>query len=127
WVDWLLGFSEAQPLPWADRYSAKLVENTAALERLMKQAKAQEETARLLAGFCWKWSNPAASGELVDDVVIGEWRRPWNRKAEEKAYKPDEHPYTKWAETQKGESQVGCIYSAQGIDVARAGVVMGAD
>jgi hypothetical protein len=33
---------------------------------------------RMTTGFCWKWSDPKPDGTLVDDVVIGEWRRPWN-------------------------------------------------
>jgi hypothetical protein len=127
WVDWLLGFAAEVPSPWGDRYSVELVENTDALDQLMSEAKASDESARLLAGFCWKWSDPSASGELVDDVVIGDWHRPWNRKAEEKSYKPADHPYTRWAETDEGESQVGCIYSAQGFEFAWAGIIWGED
>ncbi len=29
-------------------------------------------------GYCWDWSNPKPDGTLVDDAVIGDWRRPWN-------------------------------------------------
>jgi hypothetical protein len=127
WVDWLLGFSPEKPGPWAGRYAAELVADTDALDLLIPEARIAGESARLLAGFCWKWSDPSASGELVRDVIVGDWRRPWNRKAGNKAYKPAEHPYTKWAETEEGESQVGCIYSAQGFEFGRTGVIWGRD
>lgn len=127
WVDWLLGFSSERPVAWGDRYRVSLVDDTAALDRMMAEAKSIGETARLVAGFCWKWSSPSSSGDLIPDVEIGAWRRPWNRKAEDKTYKPAEHPYTKWAETPEGEGQVGCIYSAQGFEFSRAGVIWGED
>ena len=37
-------------------------------------------TARLAAGYCWDWSAPNPDGTLVEDVVIGGWRKPWNAK-----------------------------------------------
>jgi DUF2075 family protein len=98
------------------------------LEQVLSEAKQVGEAARLVAGFCWKWSNPTNTGDLVDDVVIGDWKRPWNRKPlEKKTYKPADHPYTKWAETPEGEQQIGCIYSIQGFEFTRAGVIWGHD
>ncbi len=128
WVDWLLGFGVERPEPWHDRYRVELVDRPEALERLIPEARLAGESARLVAGFCWRWSNPDEAGNLLSDVVIREWRRPWNRKAAaNKAYKPANHPYTKWAETEEGESQVGCIYSAQGFEFGRIGVIWGKD
>jgi hypothetical protein len=42
-------------------------------------------------------------------------------------YKPSEHPYTRWAETVEGESQIGVIYSAQGFEFGHIGVIWGRD
>jgi hypothetical protein len=127
WVDWLLGFSAERPQPWNDRYRVGLVALPAELERLIPESRSAGESARIVAGFCWKWSDPSKSGDLEPDVVVGDWRRPWNRKAANKQYKPSEHPYTRWAETEEGESQVGCIYSAQGFEFTRIGVIWGRD
>jgi len=67
-------------------------------------------------------------GSLIKDVVISNWKRPWNRKANsKKQYRPNQHPYTLWAETEEGEEQVGCIYSAQGFEFDRVGVIWGPD
>src|SRR5206468_3467751 len=56
------------------------------------------------------------------------WSRPWNRKRDEKkTYRPETDPYTLWAETDAGEKEVGCIYSAQGFEFDRVGVIWGPD
>jgi len=127
WVDWLLGFSAEKPDPWHDRYRVELVDTPVALERLIPESRVAGESARLVAGFCWRWSEPTDSGDLVPDVTVGDWRRPWNRKAGNKPYKPAEHPYTRWAETEEGESQIGVIYSTQGFEFGRIGVIWGRD
>ena len=45
----------------------------------------------------------------------------------EKRYRPENHPYTLWAETPTGEEQIGCVYSAQGFEFDRVGVIWGED
>lgn len=127
WVDWILGFAAERPESWGDRYRVEVVDTPEELEQLVQKASIAGETARVVAGFCWKWSDPPKTGDLVADVVIGNWRRPWNRKAGKRTYKPAEHPYTKWADTPEGESQIGCIYSAQGFEFGRIGVIWGKD
>jgi hypothetical protein len=128
WVDWLLGFSETKPSPWRDRYRVDLAQRPQDLDKLLEDSQSNCETARIVAGFCWKWSDPTESGALIADVAIDEWQRPWNRKPKEnKQYKPAEHPYTLWAETDDGLGQIGCIYSAQGFEFSRIGVIWGND
>jgi len=129
WIDRLLGFSTGAPTAsWGDRYRIDIADSTADLDRLLDESRGHGERARLLGGFCWKWSNPLENGSLVNDVVIGDWQRPWNAKASDsKSYRPDQHPYTLWAETDAGIGQVGCIYSAQGFEFDRVGVIWGHD
>ncbi len=126
WVDWLLGFVDGRPEPWGEKYSVSMVDDPESLERLIAETQAPE-TARLVAGFCWPWSDATADRHLVPDVEIGNWRRPWNEKAKDKAYPPARHPYTRWAMTPEGEKQIGCIYSAQGFEFTRVGVIWGPD
>lgn len=128
WVDFLLGFADTPPKAgWTERYRIDFADAPEELDAWVAEARAANKSVRLLAGFCWPWSDSRDDGSLVEDVVIGSWRRPWNRKAKEKAYKPAQHPYTLWAETDEGIGQVGCIYSAQGFEFARVGVIWGAD
>ena len=126
WVDYLLGFRPQAPDGFGGRYSFEVAADPGDLENVLDLDPTG--SSRLVAGFCWRWSDPSADGSLVDDVVIGEWRRPWNRKeAKGKTYRPDRHPYTLWATTSEGLDQVGCIYSAQGFEFDRVGVIWGTD
>jgi uncharacterized protein len=127
WVDSLLGFPAGEARYWSDRYRFSIVDTPSELESIIKEAKSRDERARLVAGFCWPWSDPLSDGTLVPDVTIDGWSRPWNAKAKNKQYRPEEHPYTLWADTEIGEAQIGCIYSAQGFEFDRVGVIWGPD
>ena len=129
WVDHLLGFRASPPdHGWKGRFTIDLAGDPTELDDLMELAQAQSYSHRLLAGFCWEWSDPLDDGSLVDDVVIGEWRKPWNRKRDDRrAYTPTNDPYTLWATTAEGEEQVGCVYSGQGFEFDYVGVIWGED
>ncbi|MFS0886955.1 DNA/RNA helicase domain-containing protein [Aeromicrobium sp. 179-A 4D2 NHS] len=127
WVLRLLGLEPGGPAVWEGDDTFDLVVDPAPslmeqrLERLLNQGYG----ARIAAGYCWRWSDPVKDGSLVEDVVIGDWRRPWNNK------KPTSHggaPGTPfWATDPAGFGQVGCVYTAQGFEYDYSGVIMGPD
>lgn len=128
WVDHLLGFEAPLVQDWKDRYNFGLVNSPKELEEWLAEQRRAGLSARMLAGFCWPWSDPLPDGSLVADVQIGDWHRPWNAKRlEKKSYTPKNDPYTLWATTEAGEGQIGCIYSAQGFEFDAVGVVWGLD
>ena len=122
----------------AGEYDIRLADSPAELEALVRARAAAGQSARLVAGYCWPWSDPAPDGTLVRDVRIdtaaGDWAMPWNEKSPEQfaakkgsAPRPDRHPYTIWATRPEGIEQVGCIYSAQGFEFDYCGVILGQD
>jgi len=128
WIDYVLGFENIRPQFWSDQYSFRIVDVPQEIESIISDAKRLNESGRIVAGFCWPWSDPAPDGSLVHDVKIGDWSHPWNAKpSSKKIYKPDNHPYTLWANSPAGEEQIGCIYSAQGFEFDRVGVIWGSD
>lgn len=98
-------------------------------DALVEQNGKPEQTARLMAGFCWPWSTNVVNGDLVKDVQIGKFAMPWETS--------DRVPYPKltkkypkwyeWAYKPLGIEQVGCIYTAQGFEFDYAGVIIGGD
>ncbi len=91
------------------------------------QAKnaAKSNTARLLAGWCWKWSDPLPDG-LVDDIQIGDFRFPWESKNGKRP--PPGIPEAKhWAIDPAGVGQAGTVYSVQGFEMDHVGVIIGPD
>jgi len=126
WLDYVFQLGGERDLSWKEDYEFRIVESPQHLERLINDKAAAGESARLVAGFCWPWSNPDMDGSLVEDVEIGNWKRPWNRKA--RGSEPEHrHPYTIWASHDAGLHEVGCIYSAQGFEFDYCGVIVGSD
>lgn len=108
-------------------FEFRIVESPDELERAVVGRVEQGESARLVAGYCWEWSDPRPDGTLVPDVVIGEWDRPWNAKSGAGRLAkgvPKEHL---WATDPGGIHQVGCIYTAQGFEFDYVGVIVGPD
>ena len=82
--------------------------------------------ARLMAGWCWPWSDPRADGTLVDDIVIGDFAFPWelkNGKKGERGIPEAKH----WAVDPAGAEQAGTVYSVQGFEFRQVGILMGPD
>jgi uncharacterized protein len=135
WIDSLLSDMPAQPGGWlkAGDYDFRMYDSPEALERAIVDAASAGHTARLLAGFCWPWSDPNPEGQAVEDVRIGSWKRAWNEKSPEQcrppraAPRPSRHPYYLWATEPKRVREVGCIYSAQGFEFDYCGVILGND
>lgn len=136
WVLRLLGLTELPPVPWSeltrdsdDTYRVAALPAPQALESwLTQQNPGGGDTARIAAGYCWRWSDPAVvdgSKSLVDDVVIGDWKRPWNAKPEKPV--PGAPSSHFWASDTRGFGQVGCIYTAQGFEYDWSGVIIGDD
>lgn len=120
---------EGKPLGFShENFEVTVQDSPEAMEEYLQENIRNGYTARVVAGFCWEWSDPKKDGSLVDDVRLGSWSRAWNRKATRSSYPPGEHPYTLWANRKVGQlEEVGCIYSAQGFEFDYVGVIWGKD
>lgn len=127
WVVRLLGLVPGGPIPWeADgRFTVAVADSPAEMEALLLSHLAHGYGARIAAGYCWPWSDPNADGTLVNDVVLGDWARPWNVKGDRAV--GNNPPSHFWASDPAGFGQVGCIYTAQGFEYDWAGVIIGPD
>lgn len=128
WLNHMLGLEGSDDRSWlaGKEYDFRIASSPGELETMIRDRADAGNTARLVAGFCWPWSNPLPGGGLVPDVVIGDWARPWNRKRDGSAA-PKNDPYTIWATRPEGLHQIGCIYSAQGFEFDYCGVIFGND
>ncbi|GHJ49069.1 ATP-binding protein [Catellatospora sp. TT07R-123] len=136
WVARLLGLRRDPAMPWSklvtredEHFAVRTARTPAELEAwLLGRQQEHAGTARIAAGYCWPWSDPGTRGGrtvLVDDVVIGDWARPWNVKPAQKV--PDAPESYFWASDERGFGQVGCVYTAQGFEYDWAGVIFGPD
>lgn len=128
WVLGLLGLAPGGPHPWIGdepSYSLEAVESPRELEARLRAHLDDGSTARMTAGYCWRWSDPTKDGQLVPDVQINGWARPWNVKGDRKV--GDAPPSQLWATEPGGFDQVGCVYTAQGFEYDWNGVILGPD
>ncbi|MFT4201589.1 DNA/RNA helicase domain-containing protein [Gordonia sp. (in: high G+C Gram-positive bacteria)] len=128
WVQRLLGLDDsASPTTWSGdpAFSVEVVDSPWELERRLKEKMEDGYSARITAGYCWPWSDSTKDGQLVPDVCIGDWARPWNVKGDRRV--GDAPPSALWATDDGGFDQVGCIYTAQGFEYDWNGVIIGPD
>ncbi len=120
WVEDVLGIKESEmPLSLeASGMEFKIVDSPQVLKKIRDEKnKEKPNSARIVAGFCWPWSNPRSDGTLVNDVKIGDFEMPWENKKE----------YWKWAMDEIGMNQVGTVYTSQGFEFDYIGIIFGKD
>lgn len=129
WVDTTLGLVPSPNVLWdpADPFEFDVVDSVDELEAYVRSHAQAGETARLSAGYCWKWSKPLADGTLVNDVQVDGWSMPWNARPESGRLAAGIPSANYWASDPNGLDQVGCVYTAQGFEYDFAGVIWGLD
>ncbi|MGD6746132.1 DNA/RNA helicase domain-containing protein [Streptomyces sp. BH106] len=128
WVVRLLGLEEGGVLPWEpdDRMQLLIADTPSEMEQFLDDRRGLGYSARMSAGYCWKWTKKVPPGQaLPTDVIVGGWQRPWNVAGDRGiAGAP---PAALWATDPAGFGQVGCVYTAQGFEYDWSGVIIGPD
>jgi len=129
WVNHTLNIEVTANPFWeaSNPYEFKIFNSPEELEKAIHAKVTEKATARMSAGFCWKWSDPDSSGNLLDDVVVGDWKRPWDAKPGAGKLAKGIPPAALWAYDPNGIGQVGCVYTAQGFEFDYIGVIIGKD
>jgi DUF2075 family protein len=129
WVTNTLQIERTANVLWtgAEAFEFQIFPTPQAMEAAIRAKTGEGVTARLAAGYCWDWSDPNSDGTLVDDVVIGDWRKPWNARPDAGRLAKGIPTADLWATDSGGIEQVGCIYTAQGFEVDYIGVIWGKD
>jgi uncharacterized protein len=129
WINNTLGIESTAEVTWNvnNTFEFRIFDTPRALEAEIHAKLSAGHKARMTAGFCWEWSKPKADGHLIDDVVIGDFSRPWNAKPDAGHLADEIPPASTWAFDPRGASQIGCIYTAQGFEFDYVGVIFGPD
>lgn len=132
WVHRLLRLDDAlPPASWnadeeaGQRFELRVADSPHELEQLLHTKTERGASARMTAGLCWPWSEARPGSPLVNDIVIGDWNRPWSVKGHRAVNGLPPSPL--WALEPAGAGQVGCVYSAQGFEYDYGGVILGPD
>jgi hypothetical protein len=129
WVDNTLGVRRTANVIWdgGDGFDFRILGSPEELESAIRGRADAGFTARVAAGFCWSWSDPEPDGTLVEDVVIGDYRRPWDAKPGNWRLAPGIPSASLWATDPNGINQIGCVYNIQGFELDYVGVIWGRD
>lgn len=114
-----------------DEYDFRVYSSPQALYDAIRTLYDKGKTARVAAGYCWHWSTELApNGDLKKDVVIGDFKMPWETNTV-RARSPFREQYASsadtWATELQGINQIGCIFSIQGMELDYMGVIIGPD
>lgn len=129
WINNTLGIRKTANVLWnaEEDFEFQIFESAESLDRAIRRKVEEGFTARMTAGFCWDWSTAYPDGTLKNDVVIGNYKKPWNAKPEAKRLAKGIPKATLWAYDPNGIDQIGCIYTAQGFEFDYIGVIFGKD
>jgi uncharacterized protein len=129
WVNNTLSIKRTANVIWDqhEEFDLKVFDSPNDLEDAIRTKVQAGYTGRVTAGFCWPWSNPKTDGTLEDDVIIGDYRRPWNAKPDARIIADGIPKSNLWAYDPNGINQIGCVYTAQGFEFDYAGVIFGKD
>jgi uncharacterized protein len=132
WIDNTLGIQKTANVIWNQEeeknFEFRIFGSPVELEEAIRRKSTSGYSARMTAGYCWPWSKTLGSdGVLLEDVVIGDYRRPWNARSTATGLAPGIPKEVLWAYDARGIDQVGCVYTAQGFEFDYVGVIWGPD
>lgn len=115
WLDHSLGIRDTANTHLSTReYEFKVFDCPHALHQAITE-KNNENRARVVAGYCWKWSSK--KDPLASDIVIGDYKKQWNLDKDGSL----------WIIAPNSVEEVGCIHTCQGLEVDYIGVIIGPD
>jgi uncharacterized protein len=129
WIESTLGIRRTANALWTGdaNFDFDIVDSPEELDALIRSRAEEGHSARLVAGYCWPWSEPRDDGTLAPDVEVDGWSRPWNARPNATGLAEGIPKSHYWASEPGGIDQVGCIYTAQGFEFDYAGVIFGND
>ncbi|WMT55284.1 MULTISPECIES: DUF2075 domain-containing protein, partial [unclassified Acidiplasma] len=133
WVDSMLNINDTgnEFLTKNDKMKFIIMDSPEELrDEIRNLNKKNPNSARMVAGFCWPWSDPTEDGTLKEDIVIGNFRATWELKDFNHVKfnkKPETPPWNLWPIDPKCAEQVGSIYTVQGFEFDYIGLIWGND
>jgi uncharacterized protein len=115
WIESTLGIRRTANALWTGdaNFDFDIVDSPEELDALIRSRAEEGHSARLVAGYCWPWSEPRDDGTLAPDVEVDGWSRPWNARPNATGLAEGIPKSHYWASEPGGIDQVGCIYTAQ--------------
>ena len=135
-IDWIDSFTKEgiiKVIPQNDKdYTIRIFDDPKQMDdAIRKKAKDKDSSlSRLVATYDWEYhSDRKPLDRLLKywEVIIGDWKKPWNRELESKLSRSDKRKISElaWAEQPQTIGEVGSTFTIQGFDLNYVGVILG--
>ena len=116
WIDNILQIRETANESLEDiNYNFQVITSPGLLHKKIIDLNKENNKARILAGYCWKWISK--KNPNLKDIIIGDYEATWNLNSHGQS----------WIIHPDSASEVGCIHTAQGLELDYVGVIIGPD
>ena len=117
WLNDVLEIEETANYDGFDfNYDFRVVDSPEELRDLIFEKNEINNSARLLAGYCWDWIKEGKNNTDVHDIEIGDFSMSWNLGNS-----------STWAIDDNSVNEIGCIHTSQGLEFDYVGVILGFD
>ncbi len=116
-LDKLFYDRQKQPLKRQSALELRCWDDLNDLDRYLHSLLSAGRHVKWYAPFCWKWTFDTRNKDIRIAQPSGDFEKPWNPQPKEEQYR--------WYVGEKEEylDQVGCIYTAQGLEFDDIGVI----
>lgn len=118
WLDNMLGIRETANYELTEsEFDFRVVDDPNELRRLIEEKNLINNSARIVAGYCWKWVSKKDPN--LYDIVLPEYnfQMRWNLSSDGSLY----------LIKQDSVKEAGCIHTCQGLELDYVGVIIGDD
>lgn len=135
-LDWIDSFTkdrQIRPLTSdLGNYEIRIFTDVTDMDKAIQEKAADEDhkLSRIIATYDWEYHDPSTTAKRLTkywDVVINDWRKPWNRELNldlDQATKKANRTLA-WAEQPQTIDEVGSTFTIQGFDLNYAAVILG--
>lgn len=117
WVDNVLDIRETANYDLEDiDYDIRICDSPNEVRHIVYEKNKPNNSARILAGYCWNWIKEGKKDTDCHDIKIGDFEISWNLD--------NGVPY---AVDETSVHQAGCIHTSQGLEFDYVGVIIGDD
>ena len=117
WLNDVLEIEETANYDGFDfNYDFRVVDSPEELRDLIFEKNEINNSARLLAGYCWDWIKEGKANSDIHDIKIGDFSMSWNL-----------NNTNTWAIDGNSVNEIGCIHTSQGLEFDYVGVILGFD
>ena len=98
-------------------FEFKVLESPTALRDIIIEKNKLDNRARMVAGYCWKWSSKKNRNTYDIELNAFDFRMKWNLTEDGST----------WIISPNSVNEIGCIHTCQGLEVDYIGVIIGLD